>query len=81
MLLAGESAETVVADVTGEDWERDRASLEGRELAFTDFLERRGLVLRTDLLAPWRAWLTPSSSRALPHVVLRRRPARGPAHP
>ncbi|KQT90657.1 hypothetical protein ASG49_12880 [Marmoricola sp. Leaf446] len=59
VLLAGESAETVVADVTGEDWERDRAALEGRELAFTDFLERRGLVLRTDLLAPFRAWLTP----------------------
>lgn len=59
VLLAGESPHTVVADTTGEDWERDRAALEGRELAFTDFLERRGLVLRTDLLAPWRAWLTP----------------------
>ncbi len=59
VLLAGESADTVVADTTGEDWERDRASLEARELAFTDFLEQRGLVLRTDLLAPWRAWLTP----------------------
>ena len=59
VLLAGESADAVVADTTGEDWERDRAALEARELAFTDFLERRGLVLRTDLLAPWRAWLTP----------------------
>ena len=59
VLLAGESADTVVADTTGEDWERDRAALEGRELAFTDFLEQRGLVLRTDLLGVWRAWLTP----------------------
>jgi 8-oxo-dGTP pyrophosphatase MutT (NUDIX family) len=59
VLLAGESADSVVADTTGEDWERDRAALEGRELAFTDFLDRRGLVLRTDLLGAWSAWLTP----------------------
>ena len=59
VLLAGESAETVVADTTGEDWERDRAALEARELAFTEFLDRRGLVLRTDLLGVWAAWLTP----------------------
>jgi 8-oxo-dGTP pyrophosphatase MutT (NUDIX family) len=59
VLLAGESADTVVADTTGEDWESDRAALEGRELAFTEFLDRRGLVLRTDLLGVWAAWLTP----------------------
>jgi hypothetical protein len=49
----------VVADTTGEDWESDRAALEARELAFTEFLDRRGLVLRTDLLGVWDAWLTP----------------------
>src|SRR6478736_1240961 len=59
VLLAGESAETVVADTTGDDWETDRAALEARELAFTEFLDRRGLVLRTDLLGVWAAWLTP----------------------
>ncbi len=59
VLLAGESADAVVADTTGEDWERDRAALEGRELAFTEFLDRRSLVLRTDLLGVWSAWLTP----------------------
>ena len=59
VLLAGESGDTVVADTTGEDWERDRAALEARELALTDFLDRRGLVLRTDLLGVWAAWLTP----------------------
>jgi 8-oxo-dGTP pyrophosphatase MutT (NUDIX family) len=59
VLLAGDSAETVVADTTGEDWEADRAALEARELAFTEFLDRRGLVLRTDLLGVWAAWLTP----------------------
>ena len=59
VLLAGESVDTVVADPTGEDWETDRAALEARELAFTEFLDRRGLVLRTDLLGVWAAWLTP----------------------
>jgi 8-oxo-dGTP pyrophosphatase MutT (NUDIX family) len=59
VLLAGESVDSVVADTTGDDWERDRAALEARELAFTDFLEQRSLVLRTDLLGVWRAWLTP----------------------
>ena len=59
VLLAGESGETVVADTTGHDWEVDRAALEARELAFTEFLDRRGLVLRTDLLGVWAAWLTP----------------------
>jgi 8-oxo-dGTP pyrophosphatase MutT (NUDIX family) len=59
VLLAGESAGTVVADTTGDDWETDRAALEARELAFTEFLDRRGLVLRTDLLGVWAAWLTP----------------------
>ena len=53
------TATTVVADTTGEDWEADRVALESRELALTDFLNRRGLVLRTDLLGVWAAWLTP----------------------
>jgi 8-oxo-dGTP pyrophosphatase MutT (NUDIX family) len=59
VLLAGDSADTVVADTTGDDWETDRAALEARELSFTDFLDRRGLVLRTDLLGVWAGWLTP----------------------
>jgi 8-oxo-dGTP pyrophosphatase MutT (NUDIX family) len=59
VLLAGTSATDVVADTTGEDWEADRVALESRELAMTDFLERRGLVLRTDLLGIWSGWLTP----------------------
>ena len=49
VLFAGESDETVVADTTGADWETDRAALEARELSFTAFLDRRGLVLRSDL--------------------------------
>jgi 8-oxo-dGTP pyrophosphatase MutT (NUDIX family) len=62
VLLAGASADAdaaVVADTTGDEWEADRVALESRELAMTDFLTRRGLVLRTDLLGVWGAWLTP----------------------
>ena len=59
VLLAGPSPDTVIADTTGEDWEADREALEGRGLAFTEFLARRGLVLRTDLLGVWSGWLTP----------------------
>ena len=64
VLLAGPltedgAADTVVADTTGADWERDRAALEARDLALTELLDRRGLVLRTDLLGVWAAWLTP----------------------
>ena len=59
VLLAGVSDGDVVADTTADDWEADRVALESRELAMTDFLNRRGLVLRTDLLGAWDAWLTP----------------------
>src|SRR4051812_3253583 len=59
VLLAGTSGSSVVSDTTGDDWEADRVALESRELALTDFLNRRGLVLRTDLLGVWDAWTTP----------------------
>ena len=59
VLLAGPTDETVVGDTTGEDWETDRRRLEAREVSFTDFLERRGLKLRTDLLRLWGSWVTP----------------------
>ena len=59
VLLAGRSETSVIADTTGDDWEADRVALETRELSLTDFLTRRGLVLRTDLLGVWDAWLTP----------------------
>ncbi|MFJ3904512.1 NUDIX hydrolase [Streptomyces sp. NPDC090025] len=59
VLLAGETADSVVGDTTGDDWERDRAALVARELSFADFLDRRGLVLRSDLLGAWARWITP----------------------
>ncbi|MGZ5405902.1 MAG: NUDIX hydrolase [Nocardioides sp.] len=58
VLLAG-TAESVVADTTGDGWEADRIALERRELSLTEFLDRRELVLRTDLLGAWAGWLTP----------------------
>lgn len=59
VLLAGPDADSLVADTTGADWEEDRRALEAGELHFADFLVRRGLVLRTDLLGAWGGWLTP----------------------
>ncbi|SCK47385.1 NUDIX hydrolase [Streptomyces sp. WMMB 322] len=59
VLLAGPDASSVVDDTTGEDWERDRTALAAHELSFADFLERRGLVLRSDLLGAWARWITP----------------------
>jgi len=59
VLLAGAGADSVVADTTGDDWEADRVALESREVSMTSFLEKRALVLRTDLLGAWSGWLTP----------------------
>jgi 8-oxo-dGTP pyrophosphatase MutT (NUDIX family) len=59
VLLAGPDERSVVADTTGEGWEADRRALEAREVSFTEFLTRRALVLRTDLLRPWATWVTP----------------------
>ncbi|MFD6419282.1 NUDIX hydrolase [Streptomyces sp. NPDC060194] len=59
VLLAGPDPHTVVGDTTGDDWEADRAALVAREQTFAEFLGRRGLVLRGDLLAAWTRWITP----------------------
>jgi 8-oxo-dGTP pyrophosphatase MutT (NUDIX family) len=57
--LAGPTAESVVDDIRGDDWEADRAALVDRSLALAELLERRALVLRADLLRPWAHWITP----------------------
>ncbi|MFB7242241.1 NUDIX hydrolase [Streptomyces populi] len=59
VLLAGPSPDSVVGDTTGDDWEADRAALVARDLSFAEFLDRRGLVLRSDLLGAWARWITP----------------------
>lgn len=57
ILLAGPTADSLVADTTG--FASDRRSLECREQTFGEFLVRNELVLRADLLRPWSNWITP----------------------
>jgi len=59
VLLAGPTADTVVADVSGADWEAQRQALLARELSLAELLAARGLVLRADLLRPFAHWVTP----------------------
>ncbi|WP_338320509.1 NUDIX hydrolase, partial [Streptomyces lonarensis] len=59
VLLAGTTPDDVVSDITGDDWEADRRALVSRELAFSEFLARRSLVVRDDLLGGWARWITP----------------------
>jgi 8-oxo-dGTP pyrophosphatase MutT (NUDIX family) len=59
VLLAGPDVEQVV-DVSGAEWERERAALARRSSSLHDVLTRRGLVLRSDLLAAWTHWITPA---------------------
>lgn len=59
VLLAGPTPDTVVGDTTGDDWEADREALVARDVSFAEFLDRRGLVLRSDLLGAWARWITP----------------------
>ncbi|HZE65896.1 MAG TPA: NUDIX hydrolase [Sporichthyaceae bacterium] len=59
VLLAGPDEHSVVADTSGEDWEADRRALLDRTLSLAEFLDRRGLCVRADLLRPWAHWITP----------------------
>jgi 8-oxo-dGTP pyrophosphatase MutT (NUDIX family) len=59
VLLAGESADSVVADTTSEAFEVDRHALLDKSVSLAELLGRRNLVLRADLLRPWSRWITP----------------------
>lgn len=59
VLLAGESADSVVADTTSDGWEADRRALLDHSISLAELLGRRRLVLRADLLRPWARWITP----------------------
>jgi 8-oxo-dGTP pyrophosphatase MutT (NUDIX family) len=59
VLLAGESADHLLADVSSDEWEAERVALEAREQSLSELLTRRGLVLRADLLRPFAHWITP----------------------
>jgi 8-oxo-dGTP pyrophosphatase MutT (NUDIX family) len=57
LLVTGEDG--VPAVPAGPGWETDRRALVERRLALSDLLDRRGLAIRSDLLAPWAHWVTP----------------------
>jgi 8-oxo-dGTP pyrophosphatase MutT (NUDIX family) len=59
VLLAGPDATGVVGDVSAPEWEAARVALLAREVGVAELLAARGLVLRSDLLAPWSHWITP----------------------
>lgn len=59
VLLAGPDADSVVEDVSGEVWQEARRQVLDRQVSFAELLASRGLVLRTDLLAPRAHWTTP----------------------
>ena len=63
VLLAGPTADSVVADTSGDDWAADRQALADRSVSLAGLLARRGLVLRADLLRPWARWITPEAER------------------
>ncbi|MGY1746124.1 NUDIX hydrolase [Blastococcus sp. SYSU D00695] len=58
VLLAG-TADAVVPDVSGDDWEDQRQALLRHDLSLAELLASRGLVLRSDLLRPYAHWVTP----------------------
>lgn len=59
VLLAGPSAETVLADVSGDHWHQQRQDLLDRTSSLSQVLVEHGLVLRSDLLGYRSHWITP----------------------
>ena len=62
VLLAAHAVGSLVEDTTGQDWEADRSALIEGALSLSDFLARRSLRLRADLLRGWAHWITPEWS-------------------
>jgi 8-oxo-dGTP pyrophosphatase MutT (NUDIX family) len=60
VLLAGSPDGTVVVP-DGPHWAADRAALTAGQITLAQLLDRRGLVLRADLLTPWARWITPEA--------------------
>jgi len=59
VLLAGADAHAVVGDVSGSQWQAERAALLTHEVSLAQVLIGRGLVLRSDLLRARARWITP----------------------
>ena len=60
VLLAGSSHDDLVRDSAA--LAADRHALLAGSTSLAEVLDRRGLVLRTDLLTPWARWITPEAS-------------------
>lgn len=52
-MLAGPSADDVLADMSTDQWKAERVALDPREQSLSGLLARRRLVLRADLLLPF----------------------------
>ncbi len=59
VLLATAPGWDTFPTVDDEGWEDERRRLLAREVALSDLLLARGLVLRSDLLRAWARWTTP----------------------
>ncbi|MHC6177460.1 NUDIX hydrolase [Glutamicibacter endophyticus] len=60
VLLAGTDDQSVIEMTDPEEWMESREAIAVQDLTFDDFLARRGLGLRTDLLRPIGHWLSPN---------------------
>ena len=59
VLLAGSPGGGPLAVPSGPSWDADRMAVASGTLSLAELLNRRGLVLRADLLVPWARWITP----------------------
>ncbi|MCA4135351.1 NUDIX hydrolase [Arthrobacter sp. M4] len=59
VLLAGPDLSTTVEGTSGTEWMKARVAISDQEKTFGEFLAKRGLLLRTDLLKPLVNWLSP----------------------
>jgi 8-oxo-dGTP pyrophosphatase MutT (NUDIX family) len=59
VLLAGAPGGGSLAVPSGASWAADRMALASGALTLAELLNKRGLVLRADLLVPWARWITP----------------------
>jgi 8-oxo-dGTP pyrophosphatase MutT (NUDIX family) len=59
VLLAGAPGGGPLAVPSGASWAADRMALASGVLTLAELLNKRGLVLRADLLVPWARWITP----------------------
>ncbi|WP_286161110.1 NUDIX hydrolase [Arthrobacter sp. MYb213] len=60
ILLAGTDEQSVIEMSDPEEWMSAREAIAGQDLEFAEFLRRRGLGLRTDLLRPVSHWVSPN---------------------